>query len=183
MITARCRQMREGDRPAVQSLCERAQADYWGGIKVPIAWSWSIWEHVKGMYCIVAEAGGEALGVLIMGLMTHWEPPTAQIVGWATSPGLTRDERVAVGLRMLLYGYPACEQAGIARGWGEVEATNEIVLEVLERVNRFQIEAHGWEPSTTKEPKERRPHMYRVEVRIDQGYRDALKQLVAAGSA
>lgn len=173
MIPYSCRRATAADLTFMALSCEQAQADYWGVLKQPVAWTPEIRQRVIAMYPLVAyeaAASKTLLGVLLLDL----RPPEVVIHGWATARTLTARQRIGAGLSMLIGGYQPCVDAGAVHGVGEVEVTNTPVVDTLRLVDKFRIQEHGWEPSLAVSA--RRPHFYKVDVDINPEYLEAVKK-------
>lgn len=160
------------DLLAVQTLCEQAQADYWGTLKEHIEWTPEL--RAKLMEKTYPMTGWpqetdlskyvHGLPVGLMILRFHGE--SMEILGWATARHLPREERIGVGLSGLLFGYEACRDAGATRAQGEVEETNDLILDTMKLAGARR--------------KKGRPGFVAVEADINDAYRSGLEAALGA---
>jgi len=178
MIPSPVRRATAADMSFIVTTCQNAQADFWGTIRQPVAWTPQLRQAVLGSLPFVAtvQDGRTLLGVMVAKVTED----TAQIIGMATARTLPRTERIGVGLSLLLGAYDTVTTAGAKRGEGMLEATNDLLLDTFQAVDAFEVAVAGTEPRTTvvQSPK---PHVYRITIDpIDEEYRRALEKAIDA---
>lgn len=185
-----CRRATTDDMLFVQALCISAQDAFFPGIRRSVEWTPELRAKLLGtdvvepekvqpvpLVCPNEETRGSLDGTLLMELKPGMKPdPAVKILGIATADRLPREERIGIGLSLLLTGVPFCLKAGIRWGYGHVEATNGILLETLRRVNRYHIT----ESAHILVADVRQAAMYDCTLpAVDDDYVDALKKAIA----
>lgn len=164
--------------------CTAAQDEYWGIVgKRHIVWTPKIRETLKGPGMLVLAAfadDGKLVGSFIGDLRAQYDGgPALTIIGMASASRLSRPERLCVYYSLLLGGYPHCKEAGIRRGYGQTEASNDLLVEVFERIEQARLTVAGTLAATETEAK--RPGVIAVTVDpIDETYEQGLRKCIEA---
>lgn len=163
--------------------CADAQEEYWGVVgKRQFEWTDEFIAKLKSgkLLTLGAFDGTNALvGSMICDLRAKADPPTVFIWGMASGRRLPKRERLCVYYSLLLGACPYCEELGLTHGSGEVEASNDLLLETFETI-RDQFKRATLEPSGTfTELTEKRTASFTVTVGpLDESYRQGLLRCI-----
>lgn len=182
------REATPADIDQIAAACTQAQAEHWEGIRRPIEWTEELKAHVlEKLYLCVAVDGAVVRGVLILEIKPAalvnvagpWNVVIAngvvEVKGW-TTPQIPHKDCLGMGLSMLIGSYQPLVDAGVTWGYGDIMASNKIILDTLSLVHTFEVRPSGKEPiSATVSESDRKPHIYHAESKIGPAYLAALE--------
>lgn len=173
------RRATDEDIPFMRMACEQAQVDYWEQVgKRRIEWTPGLVAQLKDVPKFVAlsptSPGPASSEVLVGTLIMHVVNKVAKIFGMATIRSLSEREQRGVALSLLIGGYEET-RGEYTRAYGDLEASQTILLSVFDSIDKFQREALGRAPSVTEVKGE--PRTFRIEIDpVDDEYLAALKK-------
>jgi hypothetical protein len=181
-----CRLATAADMTFMQLSCQQAQADYWEIIgKERVEWTDEDKNKIGRLTTVIAldraalQPNAIPLGVLLMNLKVHDNPPRLLVTAMASAKALSDAERIGIYLSMMRFGFSICQTAGIRTASGLVAASNDLVIKTFELVeDHFRFKPAHRNPTIMPDG---RPSIFRVGLDIDADYLEALERTLAAG--